>query len=373
MPDGGRLMADRAPSAGRPPVLVNMGQFGHVPALLEGHVMRTIRLLGAAALLAAFACAARAQTTTTPATTTPATTTPATSAPAAGAPVAEAPATNAPAADAAAAAVPAAKPDPVVARVNGSEIHLSDVQEAVAGLPEEYRNLPPQMLFPMLIDQMVDRKAVVLLARKDGLDKDPAVQKQIARAEDSALQNALLGRDVGPQVTDAKVKARYDATIAGKPGEEEVHARHILVAKEEDAKDIIDQLNKGADFATLAKAHSTDPGAAQGGDLGFFKKADMLPEFSAAAFALQPGQITETPVRTQYGWHVIKLEEKRQAPPPSYEQSHDQLRQEMIQEGVKKVVAEARQGLTIEKFNPDGSAPKVTDAAEPPPPAAPAQ
>jgi peptidyl-prolyl cis-trans isomerase C len=319
--------------------------------------MRITRLTAAAAMLAALTCAAQAQSTDTPA-----------AAPAA--PAAPSDAAMAPA---------AAKPDPVVARINGSEIHLSDVQDAVGGLPDEYRNLPPQMLFPMLIDQLVDRKAVVLLARKSGLEKDPQVQKQLARAEDSTLQNALLGREVGPSVTEAKVKARYDATIAGKPGEEEVHARHILVVKEEEAKDIIAELKKGGDFAALAKAHSTDPGAAQGGDLGFFKKADMLPEFSAAAFALQPGQITETPVHTQYGWHVIKLEEKRQAPPPTFEQSHDQIRQEMIQEGVRKVVAEARQGLTIEKFNPDGSVPKPGDTAAPPAaapapaPAAPAQ
>jgi peptidyl-prolyl cis-trans isomerase C len=98
----------------------------------------------------------------------------------------------------------------------------------------------------------------------------------------------------------------------------------------------------------------------------------MLPAFSTAAFALQPGQITQTPVHTQYGWHVIKLEGRRQAPPPSFEQARNQLRQDMIQEGVRKEVAEARQGLSIERFNPDGSVPKATDAAEPPP-AAPAK
>lgn len=311
--------------------------------------MRTIRLTAAAAALAALACAAHAQTTDTPA-----------------------PADPMPAAAAApAVATSSAKPDPVVAKVNGSEIHLTDVQEAVAGLPEEYRGMPPQMLFPMLIDQLVDRRAVVMLARKQGLQNDPQVQKQLARAQDATLQNALFGRDIGPLVTEAKVKERYDATIAGKPGEEEVHARHILVVKEDDAKAIVAELDKGGDFAALAKAHSTDPGAAQGGDLGFFKKPDMLPEFSAAAFALQPGKYTETPVHTQYGWHVIKLEERRQAPAPTFEQSRDQIRQEMIQEGVKKVVAQAREGLAIEKFNPDGTAPKAGDkpadpAAEPP-------
>ncbi len=286
--------------------------------------MRTLRLTAAAVIVAAFAGAAHAQTDT-------------------------------------------AKPDPVVAIVNGSEIHLSDVQEAASTLPEEYRKLPPQMLFPMLIEQMIDRKAVVLLARKEGLEKDPAVVKQIARAEDGVLQNALLGRDVGPQVAEAKVKERYDATIAKQPGEEEVHARHILVEKEDDAKQIIVALQGGADFATLAKEHSTDPGAANGGDLGWFKKADMVPEFSAVAFTLEPGKYTTTPVHTQFGWHIIMVMEKRVAPPPAYEQARDQVRQEMIQEAVKKVVAQARTGLTIQKFNPDGSVPKPTDNAEPPP------
>jgi peptidyl-prolyl cis-trans isomerase C len=280
------------------------------------------------------------------------------------------PAPGAPPAPAKVAGDPATS-DPVVAKVNGQDIRASDVREAMSSLPDEYRSLPPNMLFPMMLDQLVDRKALVLLAQKQGLDKDPEVQRQMTRAADAALQNALLSRDVGPSVTEQKVKERYDATVANKPGEEEVHARHILVGSEDEAKKIIAQLQGGADFAQLAKEHSTDPGAAQGGDLGWFKKGDMLPEFSAVAFALQPGQITDTPVHTQYGWHIIKVEGRRQAPPPSFEQARDQLRQDMIQEGVRKVVAEARQGLAIQRFNPDGSTPKATDSAEPPPAAKP--
>ncbi len=302
--------------------------------------MRTIGLT-LAGVLAALSCTALAQTMPTP-TPTPAP-------------------TQGPA------AAESARPDPVVATVNGRDIRASDVREAIAGLPDEYHGLPPNMLFPMMVDQLVDRKALVLLAEKQGLDKDPQVQRQMAHAADSALQNALLSRDVGPTITEQKVKERYDATVANKPGEEEVHARHILVNNEDEAKKIIAQLKGGADFAQLAKQDSKDPGAAQGGDLGWFKKADMLPEFSAAAFALQPGQITETPVHTQYGWHIIKVEGRRQAPPPTFEQARDQLRQDMIQEGVHKIVAEARQGVTIERFNPDGSTPKATDTAEPPP------
>jgi peptidyl-prolyl cis-trans isomerase C len=314
--------------------------------------MRTIRF-SAAAMLAALSYAAL-----TPAARAD------DAAPAAATPAAPA---AAPAAGAAPAAAAVPKPDTVVAKVNGAEIHYSDVQDAIGTLPDEYRNLPPQMLYPMLIDQLIDRKAVVLLAHKEGLETDPAVIKQIARATDAALQNALFTRDIGPTLSEQAIKARYDATIAGKSGEQEVHARHILVASEDEAKKIIEELGKGGDFAALAKAHSTDSGAAQGGDLGFFKKGDMVPEFAAAAFALKPGETTKAPVHTQYGWHIIKVEEVRQAPPPTFEQSHDQIRQEIIQEGVKKVVAEAKVGLTIEKFNPDGSTPKATDTAEPPP------
>jgi len=267
----------------------------------------------------------------------------------------------------AAPASPAAPADPVVAKVNGQPIYASDVRAAIAGLPEQYHNLPPNMLFPMMLDQLVDRKALLAYAEKQGLQNDPQVKAEIKHAGDAVLENALLKRDIGPEVTEAKVRARYDATIANKPGEQEVHARHILVPTEAEAEKIIAQLKAGADFAKLAKEDSKDPGAADGGDLGWFKKGDMLPAFSDVAFSLQPGQITDKPVKTQYGWHVIRVEGRRQAPPPSFEQARDHLRQDMIQEGVRKEVAEAKKGLSVERFNADGSVPKATDGAEPPP------
>ncbi len=264
-------------------------------------------------------------------------------------------------------ATPAPAVDPVVAKVNGQDIHLSDVQEAMRTLPQQARAMPQQMLIPMIVDQLVDRKALVIEAKADGLAKDPAVQRQIENAEDQALQRALLQRDVGPLITEEALKAAYEKDYANKPGEEEVHASHILVENEQEAKDIIAQLGKGADFATLAKAHSKDPGASQGGDLGWFKKDDMVPEFAAAAFALKPGEYTKTPVHTQFGWHVIKLAETRISKPPSFEQVHDELRQKLIQAAVQKVVAEARTKVKVERFNMDGSTPKPTDSAEPPP------
>ena len=263
------------------------------------------------------------------------------------------------------AAVPAPA-DPVVARVNGGDIRQSDLAEAAQGLPPEMRSMPPAMLYPMMLDQLIDRAAIVELARRRGLDKEPAVARQMARAQDQALQTALISRDVGPLVSETELRARYDREIAGKPGEEEVHARHILVASEADAKAVIAELKKGGDFAAIARARSTDK-ASGDGDLGFFKKADMVPEFAATAFALKPGQVTETPVKTQFGWHVIRVEERRAAPAQSFEDAYDGLRGKTIQEGVEKLLQQARIGLAVEKFNMDGSARRATDDAVPPP------
>ena len=120
------------------------------------------------------------------------------------------------------------------------------------------------------------------------------------------------------------MRARYDRDFAGKPGEPEVHARHILVGSEAEATPSLPNSRRAATSPRIAKARSSDPGAAQGGDLGWFKKGDMLPEFSEAAFALKPGEVSHKPVHTSYGWHVIQVEERRTAPPPSF----DQVREE---------------------------------------------
>ena len=258
--------------------------------------------------------------------------------------------------------------DPVLAKVNGDAIHLSDLKIAAESLPPQARAMPPQQLYPMLLDQLVDAQALLVEARKDGFDKEPKVQRAMQMAQERALESALLNKLVAPQVSDDAIKARYDQQYAGKAGDAEVHARHILVADEATAKKIIAELKKGGDFAALSKQYSKDPGAAQqGGDLGFFKKSDMVPEFATAAFALKDKEVTPTPVKTQFGWHVIQTLEHRTSAPPTLEQVHDELRQSMAQEAVQKVIADARKGVTIERFNSDGSPVKATDSAEPPP------
>ncbi len=271
------------------------------------------------------------------------------------------------------AATPAPAPapaasDPVVAKVDGQPIRMSEVAAVAQTLPEQARALPPQTLFPMLLDQIIDARALAAEARRKGLDKDPEIQRQIEAAAQRALETAILQKEIGPTVTEAALRARYDRDIAGKPGVEEVHARHILVDDEATAKAIIIELGKGGDFAALSTKHSKDPGASKsGGDLGFFKKDDMVPEFAIAAFAMKDGQVSAVPVKTQFGWHVIQVIERRRAAPESFEQAREELRQQVIQDGVRVAVARARAIVPVEKFNLDGSVPRATDSAEPPP------
>jgi peptidyl-prolyl cis-trans isomerase C len=259
-------------------------------------------------------------------------------------------------------------PDPILAKVNGQTIRMSELKTAAETLPPQARQMPPQQLYPLLLDQLIDAQALLLQAKKTGLDKDPDVQRTMQMASDRALESSQLNKVVRPQVTDEAVKARYDEQYAGKPGEEEVHARHILVSDEATAKKIIAELKKGGDFAALSKQYSKDPSAAQqGGDLGFFKKTDMVPEFADAAFALKDKDITPVPVKTQFGYHVIQTLEHRTATPPPFDQVREELRQQMVQAAVQKEVAAARGEVTVERFNMDGSPVKATDTAEPPP------
>ncbi|MCQ8240384.1 peptidylprolyl isomerase [Rhizosaccharibacter radicis] len=254
----------------------------------------------------------------------------------------------------------AAKPasdNPVVASVNGDPIRLDAVRAAAQTLPDEARSMPPGVLFPMLVNQLVDQKALLLEARKEGVEKTPEAQKAMQQAADTALQNVYLSRTVGPTITDDAIKAEYNKEYANKAGEKEVHARHILVGSEKEADDVIAKLKKGADFATLAKQVSTDKGSAgnNGGDLGWFKQGDMLPEFSAAAFAMKNGQISDKPVKTKYGWHVIQVLETRTSTPPSLDSVKDQIRQKLIRDGVRAAVDKAVAQVKVVHYNPDGS------------------
>jgi peptidyl-prolyl cis-trans isomerase C len=248
--------------------------------------------------------------------------------------------------------------DAVVATIDGKEIRMSDVELAFQGLPAQYRNLPLPMVFGALLQQLIDRQLVADAAEASEIQDEPEVAKRLALARQSVLQQAYLSRRVEPALTEEKLRARYETDVASKPGAEEISARHILVASEEEARTVLKALREGADFAEEAKAKSIGPSGPRGGDLGFFKAEDMVPEFSQAAFALKAGEVSE-PVKTEFGWHIIRVDERRAQPAPSFEDSVDELRQTVAQEEVAKIMEGLREKADIKTFNPDGT-PQVT-------------
>jgi peptidyl-prolyl cis-trans isomerase C len=266
---------------------------------------------------------------------------------------------------------PATK-DPVVATVNGQPIHLSELEIAQQALPPQYRNMPLASVFPALLDRIADSKLVVADARKNKIESDPTFKRRMAFVEDQVIQDYWLQREIAKRITPDKLRQRYEEKLKSMPPEEEVHARHILVATEAEAKELLAELKKGTPIEKLAKDKSTDKASgAEGGDLGWFKRTDMVKEFSDAAFALKKGELSETPVKTQYGYHIIKVEDRRQAPPPTFEEMADQIREDLARETVTAFIDRLRAGAKIEKFNIDGSKPDPA-AAKPATPATPA-
>ncbi len=262
---------------------------------------------------------------------------------------------------------PATK-DPVVATVNGQPIYLSELQVAQQALPPQYRNMPLSNVYPALLDKIVDSKLIVADGKKNKVDADPDYKRRMAFVEEQVIQDYWLQREIAKRITPDKLQQRYQEKLKSMPAEDEVHARHILVATEQEAKDLLAELKKGTAFDKLAREKSTDKASgAEGGDLGWFKRTDMVKEFSDAAFALKKGELSETPIKTQFGFHVIKVEDRRQAPPPSFEELADQIREEVQREIVTQYIDQLHSGAKVEKFNMDGS--KVTAAPPPPPPA----
>ena len=259
------------------------------------------------------------------------------------------------------------KPEnPVSAIVNGEKIFLSDVNEARARLPQQYQAAPLQAVFPVLLESLISSKLAAAAARKSGMRQEEEVVNLLARIEEQVLERAYLSRRIDERLTDELLKTSYDKMVAGMGTQEEVNASHILVDNEATAREITASLAAGGDFAELAEKHSSDPGSAKkGGDLGFFKHEQMVAAFAEAAFALEKGAITENPVQTEFGWHVIKLVDRRTAAPPPLEQVADQLRNELAQEIGSQVVKALREGADVQAFAMDGSPAAEPAAAEP--------
>jgi peptidyl-prolyl cis-trans isomerase C len=246
--------------------------------------------------------------------------------------------------------------DPVIAKVDGQPVLKSELQATMRGLPAQAQGMPLETLYPMLLERVIDLKLLGTAAKNAKLEDDPAVKKRIADAADRVLQETYLTRAVESKVTEAALRERYKAATADAKGEEEVNARHILLKTEPEAQAVIAELKKGADFADLAKKRSIDPSAASGGgDLGYFTKEQMVPEFSEAAFKLKKGETTETPVKTTFGWHVIKVEDRRTSGPAPFEEMREELTEAMSREVIQDMLKDLRGKAKVERFNLDGS------------------
>jgi peptidyl-prolyl cis-trans isomerase C len=242
-----------------------------------------------------------------------------------------------------------------LATVDGQAITEQDVDDATAdigaGLPEK---MDAAARRKYVVDYLIDLKLVARKALADKLDADPEFARKLAYYRDKIAMETVLGKIAKTADTDAAEHEAYDAAAKAQPPEPEIHARHILLPDEASAKAALARVKGGEDFAKVATELSKDPGG-EGGDLGWFTKDRMVPEFSEAAFKLEPGQISD-PVKTQFGWHVIKVEEKRVKTFPPFDQVKDQAARYVQQKAQTEMVTGLRKDAKIERF----------DAAPPP-------
>ncbi len=249
----------------------------------------------------------------------------------------------------------AADENPVMATVNGASIYRSDVEAAARELPQQYQD-QLDLIMPALVERMVNLKLLAMKGQAEGLAEDEEVLRRAALAKEQMVREVYLERYLATRITDEAVQTRYASYLEENPPQEEISARHILLEKEEEAKAVIAELDQGADFATLAGERSVGPSKAQGGDLGYFGEGQMVPEFSEAAFALQKGAYSKEPVQTQFGWHVILVEDRRTGTPPSLEELDPKLREEMTRDNINTLIEELRADATIEMMVPEPQA-----------------
>lgn len=225
-----------------------------------------------------------------------------------------------------------AEENKTIATLNGQQITEADMALAEQQLGAQFGRLPEAERRVAILSALIDLNLLAKAAEEQQLDQTEDFKMQQTFLRGQALHSAYIEKNVISGISDEEVRARYDQEVAKVTMPEELHARHILVEDEQEAKDIIAEIEAGGDFIEIAKEKSKDGAAANGGDLGFFTKGRMVPEFEAVAFTIEPGQVGKEPVQTQFGWHVIKVEEKRQQPAPAFDQISDEIRSVVIRE-----------------------------------------
>lgn len=242
----------------------------------------------------------------------------------------------------------AVAPDAVVATINGTPVTEGDLQVAISDLEAQFSQLPEAQRRAAALSAVIEIRLMAAEAEKAGLADAEDFKRRMALLRERALHSAYIEETIAGSVSDEQVRARYDEQVAQMPASEEIRARHIIVDTEEDAKAIIAELDAGGDFEAIAKEKSKDGAAAQGGDLGYFGKGRMVPEFEEAAFAMEVGTYSKEPVKTQFGFHVLKVEDKRNAQPPAFEQVSQQFRSLLLREAYFDAVSKLREEAKVE-------------------------
>jgi peptidyl-prolyl cis-trans isomerase C len=251
--------------------------------------------------------------------------------------------------------------DKTVAIVNGYEIKVSEVRMAFDDVIGQLPNLPKKMRYPFVVEFLVERHLLAQLANKDGLAETDDYKHRLAAYQAKALRDTYLSQKIAPQVSEDDIKKVYDDEAKKVSSTERVRARHILVGSEKEALAIVDKLKAGAKFEDLAKQYSLDGSKDYGGDLGYFTAPEMVPEFSKAAFALKAGQIS-APVKTEFGWHIIKLEDRKNGTPQPYDQVRESIRNVLVRQQVQKTLEGLKDVAKVEIVDPDLKA--VADEAQ---------
>lgn len=239
--------------------------------------------------------------------------------------------------------------NPVVAVVEGDEIYWQDITQAAKKLPEQYQG-QLETMFPILLDRAIDLKLLAHAGADADMDEKEDVKRKLAIAEEKIIRDAYLEEQLGEMITESMLKDRYFSLLRENIVNAEIRARHILVETRNEALALVIALDNGAEFHLLAKKFSKGPSADKGGDLGWFKQKDMDPNFASAAFSLAPGTYTKAPVATEFGWHVIKLEDKRDVKQPTFESMRSEIKDQISRELVARMVRDLRQDADISVF-----------------------
>ena len=240
---------------------------------------------------------------------------------------------------------------PIVANVNKEKISLETMIHAMNELPSEIQSQPFMSYYEELLERVIDIKLIAQEGKKINLEEEPSVKAAIDFVTEKVLMQAFLSKYVQKNISEESVKASYNNYIADETSREEIKASHILLDTQNEAVEVIKMLNNGDDFAEVAKNKSTGPSGPSGGDLGWFKRGQMVPPFENAAFSLGQNEISQKPIRTQFGWHVIKVFEKRIPQAPSYENMKNNLIQDLERKIVSKKIQDLRNNALIEKLS----------------------